>query len=71
MRRLHSIPGQVFKRGPSGVCGMTTKFILNTHQLVVLGHPVGTRQRTGLDLGCRRGNRDIGYGHIFRFTRAM
>src|SRR5690554_646270 len=42
--------------------------LFNTQQLVVLGNPVRTAQRTSLDLACAGSNRQVSNGGIFGFT---
>ena len=53
------------------VNGEITEFLFDAEELVVLGHTVGTAERTGLDLTRVRSYSDVSDRSIFRLTRAV
>ena len=55
----------------SGVNGVRTQFFLDAAQLVVFRQPVGAGKAAGLDLAATAGDRQIGDGGIFGFTRTV
>ena len=48
-----------------------TELFFDAQQLVVLRDAIGAARRTGLDLACVGGHREVGNESIFRFTRPM
>ena len=48
-----------------------TELFFDAEELVVLGHTVGTAERTGLDLTRVRSYSDVSDRSIFRLTRAV
>src|SRR5690606_5951061 len=57
--------------GAAFVGRLACQLLFNAQQLVVLGYPVGTAQRAGLDLTCGSPHRQIGNGVVFGFTAAV
>src|SRR5215208_408688 len=55
----------------AGKFPLRSQFFLDTQKLVVLGDPVGTRQRAGLDLPAIGGDREIGNGGVLGLTGTM
>src|SRR3546814_2351650 len=71
----------LYRSGPGRLSGqdnrtaclgcLRAEHFLDAEQLVVLGKPVRTRQRAGLDLSAIGGDGEIGNRRVFRFTRAV
>src|SRR5690606_15282863 len=55
----------------ASVAGRTAQFFFDTQKLVVFCKPVGTCQRSGLDLTAVACNGEVRDRRIFRFARAM
>ena len=53
------------------VNGTIAQFLLDTKQLIVLRHTVGTAQRTGLDLAAVRSDRDISDRSVLGLSGAV
>src|SRR5690606_7433004 len=61
---------QRHERVAAGVAGIRAQRLLDTQQLVVLGHAVAAAQRAGLDLGGGGGHGDVGDGGVLGFAGA-
>src|SRR5579864_4067290 len=55
----------------AGVARLGAELLFDAQQLVVLGQPVGTRQRAGLDLAAVGGDGEIGDSGVLGLARAM
>jgi hypothetical protein len=55
----------------TGVAGAIAEFFFNTQKLIVLGHPIGSRSGTCLDLASRQCNGQVGDGRVFGFATSV
>jgi hypothetical protein len=70
-KRISSIVASISaQHGCAGIGRFHAEFLLDADQLVVLGEPVGTRQRAGLDLSAIGGDGQIGDGRNPRSRRS-
>ena len=70
--RLSSLP--TYSRpqhAPARIARLVAQLLLDADQLVVLGEPVGARQRAGLDLAGVGGDRDVGDGGVLGLAGAV
>ncbi len=72
--KRHSAPEAGFRaldRRQSAIARLGPQFLLDAQQLIILGCPVGARQRSGLDLSTTGGNREVGDGGVFGLAGAV
>merc|ERR1712060_427032 len=68
LRRRH--PSRLAPSG-AGVDGLVTEFLLDAHELVVLGVAVRTARRAGLDLASAQADREISDGRVLGLARPV
>src|SRR4029077_11701458 len=64
-------PGLSAKHRAPGIDGRGSELLLDPDQLIVFGQPVGSRQRSGLDLAAIGCDREIGDRFKLGFSRAV
>src|SRR5690606_41587084 len=67
----HTLTLETRESGTTRVTGGVVEQLLDTQQLVVLGHPVRTRGGAGLDLAAVHGHREVGDRGVLRLTAAV